>query len=98
MNAALYHSYCNRPTDATRLAEKSVAAYRKVLELENNAEKYQANFIEKLYWQARFERASGNQEKFKAIDAEAKAIRGRFPANSPYHSRLEQSRTNILGK
>ena len=98
MNAALYHSYCSRPDDAVRNAEKSVAAYRRILELGEQTDKHLANFVEKLYWQARFEREGGNKERSQAIQSEAQDRRRQLPPDSPYQTRLDQSKINILGQ
>lgn len=95
MNAALYFSLAQQKNESTVLADRSVAAYRKLLELTNEPENDRVNFIEKLVWQARFYRDVDDKEKFTEIESEAIRHLMMLPEGSEHQPRIDQARSDF---
>lgn len=95
MNAAIYFSLAQQKNESPALADRSIASYRKVLELATEPEIDRINFVEKLVWQARFHRDVDHKDKFVEIEAEALALCEQVAVGSEYQARADQAKADL---
>ncbi len=95
MNAAFFFSLTQQKNESTVLADRSVASYRKVLELTTEPEIDRINFVEKLVWQARFYRDVDHKEKFVEIETEALALCEQVAMGSEHRARADQAKADL---
>ncbi len=94
MNAAIQYKKAHRSADCLRLANESVAKYRKAIELSDNPNEDNANFLDKLLYHGRLAHEVGRTEEVAKYAAEFKATVEKFKPGMPHFERVEDVARN----